>query len=278
MGLRRRIHFSFHDTRCLMTLEPFNINDKGVFVNPVTIEVHRCQVQLPINDLRYVSEQSINDHALGHCNAHTCCVAWIIDQMCSECSKNSSIIDCPFFMVCNEYVPYESLMSDLNTAPLSSSTVSPTWIADMPQYPEVFYPGHRFDERAHINGADVDDSRKAMFSASRDILVARRDLERRIRHRRECFNRISTAKAVSCKIWCSQIHSRVSDLQSDIKAAKKLASVSAEALAHARRLLEASRIPPSNATFGESNQERPLVKELERLTTCWTELLRNGKS
>ncbi|KAI0829548.1 hypothetical protein F5Y06DRAFT_211421 [Hypoxylon sp. FL0890] len=273
MGLRRRIHFSFHDTRCFMTLEPFAINDKGIFVNPVTVELHRCQVQLPIDNLQYVSEGSINNHTLGRCDLHTCCVVWIIDQRCSKCSEDSPITDCPFFMVGNEYIPYESAMSGLSAAPPNTNPVSPRWVADLPQFPELFYSGHRFDERPHIIEADVDASRRALFSTARDILIARRDLARRIQHRQQCFHRILTAEADICQTWGPQLHHLVCDLKSDIKAAKKLASITAEALVYARRLFEASGLPLSTIKLWKPNWRGPLIKDLERLATFWSQLV-----
>ncbi|KAI1413095.1 hypothetical protein F5Y13DRAFT_31052 [Hypoxylon sp. FL1857] len=266
MGLRRIIHFSFHDTRCLMTLEPFANKDEGVFVNPVTVESHRCQVQLPIDGLRYVSERSANGHALGRCVAHTCCVVWIIDQVCSECSKDASIADCPLFMECNEYVPYESVMNGLIAG-------QPRWVADLPLYPELFYSGRRFDERSYINEIDVAASRKTLFSAARDILVARRDLKRRVQYRQQCFDRISIAKEDLCQVLGPHLHYQVSNLRSDIKAAKKLASVTAEAFVHARRLLEVSGQPPSILAPWVANWEGPLIKDLVRLTIDWTQLV-----
>lgn len=110
-----------------------------------------------------------------------------------------------------------------------------------------------------------------MFSIEQSILVIGQDFERRFQHRRVGFNRVSaTIEEDIRQMWGP--YYRVSNSHPDIKAAKKLASVTARAFVHAQGLLEVSNLPPSILSFWMPNLEGSLLRDLERLAMRWTQL------
>ncbi|KAH9892175.1 hypothetical protein F4778DRAFT_795463 [Xylariomycetidae sp. FL2044] len=269
------IHFSIHDTRSRMTLEPFAIGDQGVYVNPFMVEEHRCHIALPFigpgtftgNDPRY--------NAFRNCTAHDCCIILYIERKChrrsGEEDNGNNARHCPSFQVFNGYRPYRSMIIDPRP-PGSDSDVPLTWDEDLDPFPCLFHSSSLPENVPEIDECSLALVRDRFFRMTHEILLERRELEGRLRQRRRTYNEQPQGGDALASISGDVMRLVMSELEADIDITQRLNSLTTLAWEDASQMMSALGEPCDTLPSLDDLLSGPLSRELNLLADSWNDL------
>ncbi|KAI5918681.1 hypothetical protein F4810DRAFT_565130 [Camillea tinctor] len=276
MCLRRFLHFSIHDTRALMTVEPFAGKDEEVFVNPFDVEKHNCDVELPpLPGTMCATEGLFNISKMARCPFHNCCYTSIVHHTCSRWDGNVDVSDCQFFTAINEYIPYESVMSLPEPGTLEATAANhPSWKADIKPYPHLFYVGHPYNRRETRDGEAIFASRSLFFALASSMYKKRCRIAEWIQGQDSALATDMLKTEASIKeLDAEGVRWKMDDLIMIVKLAKELVPMSTSIVSIATELSKRPNLAIKSSYLWEPNDGGPLLDDLERIVAQWEKVI-----
>lgn len=143
-------HFSHHDVRPRMSIQPFSQVGEGDYIDPVRIIPCRCETVL---DVPYPWPSAAPAPfveppiaGLDICRDHDCCVIWDFVELCQWAHNwvmngnpnHNPHIDCPNLLITNKYRAVQTVMGP---DPATGERAQPIWEEeDLPTFPmDMFY-------------------------------------------------------------------------------------------------------------------------------------------
>ncbi|KAI1502456.1 hypothetical protein F5X99DRAFT_427083 [Biscogniauxia marginata] len=275
MCFRRTLHFSVHDTRSFMAVEPFSLKDDAVFVNPSLVVPHHCEVKLPppLGESLIVGADFFDTDVIVNCFDHTCCVIRIIDQKCARCIEDMEVFDCELFTKSHEYIPYESVMDrpELETAMTSPGTpIRPIWTADIEAYPHQFYSGHPFNKRQDIDGEAIHAPRVLFFALAGDIYTQRNKLALWLEQERNILKNEALKTPEGIKQMSGPgLHWKLDEVHLSVRAAQQLLQMANEVSSLANEMSKKPSSLIKSSLLWQPSPEGPLAEGLDYIVKSW---------
>ncbi|KAI0593669.1 hypothetical protein F4775DRAFT_586652 [Biscogniauxia sp. FL1348] len=115
-----------------MIVKPLAGKDEDIFINPVDVVQHQCDIRPPPLDDTMLTTNFFQTSTMIKCHVHTCC-------------GDVDVFDCQLFTSSNEDITYESVMAPPEPGTPEAAAVAagqvtpPSWTADIKKYPHQFY-------------------------------------------------------------------------------------------------------------------------------------------
>lgn len=151
-------HFSHHDVRPRICMEPFEADGDGVYVDPIGLVRCRCGIDLERTTPNFLDFQDIADLLMDpfqNCPDHDCCVVWPSIVLCpwayqfladANGNHDNAHHQCPNLFITHEYYPVQAAMASNRE---TGEVARPNWRAgDISSFPAEMFYSHR------INGAE----------------------------------------------------------------------------------------------------------------------------
>ncbi|KAI1342736.1 hypothetical protein F5Y15DRAFT_412420 [Xylariaceae sp. FL0016] len=162
---------------------------------------------------------------------------WLIDQPCARLYGDlDTLLDCPFFVLVNEYIPYQNVMDNAKPAEATLALESMVWSADVLPYPQLFIIGGRFDEKPHLDGSALSDERRAFFLTAGKIFDARNELDERLDEAERYVEEIDFAPQRVIRLTPEWLRVRIAEQEAIVRLARDLLRLTVAAKGYANRL------------------------------------------